>query len=146
MTCLLTIIAFNFWFVKPTIKYGSYVATTSWTSLSQDLYSLYLIDCLIYWGCLDLLFQIFLFLLRNIQNHITLKKVFVHPYPLESYWLFSHGILIFLWDLVLKKNSYFTTSLSRPPYNGTFFAISVGSALPHVCLPSPPYITLFDCI
>jgi len=95
MTCLLTIIAFNFWFIKPTVKSGSCVTTTNWISLSQDLYSFYLIDHLICWGCLNLLFQIFLFLLGNIQNHITLKKVFVHPHPLESHWLLSHGLLIF---------------------------------------------------
>jgi hypothetical protein len=75
-----------------------------------------------------------------------LKKVLVHPHLLESHWLFFYGVFIFPLDLKLKENPYFATHLSRPQHNETSVAASVESSLPHMSLPSSPYISSFDCI
>jgi len=109
------------------------------------------------WGCHNFIFQICLFLLflcfvhvlnplRNIWNHHALKKVIVYPYLLESHWLFFYELVIFLWDLGLKKHSYSATPLLRPSYNETSFAISIRSFWPHMSLPSYHHISSFDCL
>jgi len=144
MTCLLTIIAINFWFVKPVVKFGSQIAIANWTnrlvpfiqsivwsieaastfSSKSSSSSLGISKTILFWK----------------------KKMFVHSHPFESYWLFPHGLVIFPWDRVLKENPYFATPLSRSPHNGTSFTASVWSSLQHVSLPSSSHISSFDCI
>jgi len=139
MTYLLIIIASNFWFVKPRF----WITIVNVIGRSIDLLRLPRSR----FPNLPLL-SLSLFCLRplplvNIQNHLVLKKVLVHPHPLESHWLFSHGLVIFLWNPGLKEHLYFVTPISRPPHNETCFAVSTWPSLPYVSRLSSPHIFLF---
>jgi len=127
MTCLLTIIAFNFWFVKHVVQSGSWITTTNRTGrpvpfIRWTVWSVGAVSASSF---------------KSSSFSLGISKIIL---------LLPHGLVIFPWDLVLKENSYFTIPLSRPPHNGTSFAASVGSSLPHVSLPSSPHMFSFDCI
>jgi len=125
MTYFLIIIAFNFWFLKPGSRISTINVTgrpicfmwlTGWpievasTSSSKSISSFFFSDLS---SSSTLL---------AISRTILLKKnILVHQYPLKSHWLFTYGLVIFPWDLVLKEHPYFMISLLWPPHNETFF-------------------------